>query len=368
MFDSKIALEKVLTKLERTSARIGDTIPYRSINGVYDDLSGDINWWTNGFWAGILWLTYRHTKGENYAKLADGVEKRLDEALHNFYGLHHDVGFMWHLSSVASYKLTGSKESAKRGYIAASVLASRFNPAGNFIRAWNGEKNEGCAIIDCMMNLPLLYWASDFIKDPRFTNIAIAHAETAMKNFIREDGSAKHICKFDAVTGEYIENYGGQGYSEHSSWARGTAWALYGFALSSKYTGRKEFTDTAKRVANFFISHLAEDYVPFADFKAPEEANIYKDSSAAAIAASGLLLLSRLVEENEKACYYNAAKKIVASLYNNYTNWENDEALITKGNVAFFAKNKDELETSLIYGDYYFLEALLQLNGSEELF
>jgi unsaturated chondroitin disaccharide hydrolase len=253
MFDQKEALERVLAKLEGTSARIGDTIPYRTINGVYNDLSGDISWWTNGFWPGILWLAYRETKNETYAKLARGVEKRLDEALDDFYGLHHDVGFMWHISSVANYKLTGDKTAVKKGYVAASVLASRFNPAGNFIRAWNGEQNTGWAIIDCMMNLPILYWAADFMKDPRFTNIAVAHAETAMKNFIREDGSAKHICKFDPVTGEYVENYGGQGYSEQSSWGRGTAWALYGFALSSKYTGRKEFTDTAKKVANFFI-------------------------------------------------------------------------------------------------------------------
>jgi unsaturated chondroitin disaccharide hydrolase len=371
MFNQREALDKVLAKLERTSSRIGDSVPYRTTNGVYDDLTGEIDWWTNGFWPGILWLAYRETKNEKYLKLANGVEDKLDKALQEFYGLHHDVGFMWHISSVTNYKLTGNENSARRGYIAASVLASRFNPAGPFIRAWNGwnnEENTGWAIIDCMMNLPILYWASEHMKDPRFYNIAVAHAETVMNHFIREDGSVKHICKFDPVTGEYVENYGGQGYSPESSWSRGTAWALYGFALSSKYTGRKCFTDTAKRIANFFISHLPEDHIPFADFKAPAEVNIYKDSSAGAIAASGLLLLSRLVEDNERDCYYSAAKKIVASLYNNYTDWEGDEALIIKGNVAFHLKDTNQLETSLIYGDYYFLEALQQLNGTQELF
>lgn len=368
MFDQKVALEQVLAKLERTNGRIGDSVPYRTINGVYNDLSGDINWWTNGFWPGLLWLAYRHTNNECFAISAKGVEEKLDQCLKEFYGVHHDVGFMWHLSSVTNYKLTGNECSARRGYIAASVLASRFNPAGSFIRAWNGKENTGWAIIDCMMNLPILYWASDYMKDPRFSNIAVAHAETVMKHFIREDGSSKHICKFDPITGEYVENYGGQGYSAESSWGRGTAWALYGFALSSKYTGKKEFTDTAKRIANFFISHLPEDYVPFADFKAPAEVNIYKDSSAAAIAASGLLLLSRLVEDDEKACYVNAATKMVESLYNNYTDWDGDEALINKGNVAFHTKEEGQLETSLIYGDYFFLEALVQLNGSGELF
>lgn len=366
MFDEKTALEKVVAKLEKTSARIGDEIPYKTINGIYNDMTNELDWWTNGFWPGILWLAYDKTKEKDYADLAASVEEKLDKDLYEFYFLHHDVGFMWHISAVANYKLTGNKASAKRGYIAASILASRFNPAGSFIRAWNGEKQVGWSIIDCMMNLAILYWASDYMKDPRFSNIAEAHAETVMKNFIREDGSAKHICEFNPKTGEYIKNYGGQGYDENSAWSRGAAWALYGFAISAKYTGRKDFIDTSKKVANFFISHLPEDKVPFADFKAPADINIHKDSSAAACAASGLLLLSRLVEDNEKEFYFNAGKKIVESLYNNYTDWDGDEALINKGCTAFHSKTDNEI--SLIYGDYYFLEALMQLNGYEGLF
>lgn len=372
MFNEKEALEKVLAKLERTSARIKDGVAYRTIDGVYNDLTEEIDWWTNGFWPGILWLAYRKTGNKAYAEYAEGVENKLDKALEKFYCLHHDVGFMWHLSSVANYKLTGNKLSAKRGYMAASVLASRFNVKGSFIRAWNSENwnsdaSVGWAIIDCMMNLSILYWASEHINDPRFSHIAQTHAETVMKYFIYEDGSSKHICEFNAETGEYVKNHGGQGYSENSAWSRGNAWALYGFALSAKYTGRQDFTNTAKKVANFFIAHLPEDNVPFADFKAPKELNIHKDSSAAAIAASGLLLLSRLVEENEREFYFNAGKKIVKSLYENYTNWEGDEALINKGCTAFHDKGYGA-ETSLIYGDYFFLEALLQLNGDKELF
>lgn len=368
MFNEKEALERVLAKLERTSLRIGDKIPYRTIDGLFDDKSGeDIDWWTNGFWPGILWLLYKKTNNKHYADLALKVEEKLDKALNDFFCLHHDVGFMWHLSAVADFKLTGNKVSAKRGYMAASVLASRFNPAGNFIRAWNGEGQTGWAIIDCMMNLAILYWASDYIKDPRFSNIAQKHAETTMKYFIREDGSVKHICEFDPVTGEYIKNYGGQGYSEDSAWSRGTAWALYGFALSAKYTLRQDFINTAKKVSNFFIAHLPEDNVPFADFKAPISINIHKDSSAAACAASGLLLLSRLLEDNEKDFFFYAGKKIIESLYKNYTDWDGDEALIKKGCVAFHEKGHG-LETSLIYGDYFFLEALMQLNGCEGLF
>ncbi len=367
MFNQAEALNKVLAKLELTSARIGDEIPYWTRDGKFDDKTEtDICWWTNGFWPGILWLAYSQTKQQTYADWAVRVEEKLDNALRNFYGLHHDVGFMWHISAVADYKLTGNQTAAKRGYLAASILASRFNHVGSFIRAWNDD-HVGWAIIDCMMNLAILYWASEYTKDPRFSHIAQAHSQTVIKNFIQDDGSAKHICEFNPFTGEYIQNFGGQGYSPESAWSRGAAWALYGFAIGAKYTGRQDFVNTAKRVARYFISHLPEDQVPFADFKAPADINIYKDSSAAAIAAGGLLLLSKLVVPEEQADYRMSAKKIIASLYENYTNWDEDEALIIKGCTAFHARGR-ELETSLIYGDYFFLEALMQLNGFEGLF
>ena len=367
MFNQKEALERVLRKLERTSSRIQDEIPYRTSGGKYDDYSAKIDWWTNGFWPGILWLSYRQTQKREYADWALRVEEKMDAAFREFYHIHHDAGFMWHISAVADYKLTGNPASAKRGYLAASVLASRFNPAGSFIRAWNDDCT-GWAIIDCMMNLAILYWASGYIHDPRFSNIALAHAATAQKYFIREDGSARHICVFDPVSGEYLENLGGQGYGVDSAWSRGAAWALYGFAMSAKYSGRPDFLNTAKRVANFFVAHLPEDSVPFADFKAPADINIHKDSSAAAIAAGGLLLLSRLVPEDEKPFYRDSAVKIVSSLYDNYTDWDGDEALIQKGCTAFHSKPEEGLSTSLIYGDYFFLEALMQLNGFEGLF
>lgn len=369
MFDSHTALENTLRKVKKTASRVRDVIPYETINGVYNSMDDDIHWWTNGFWAGLLWLAWHQTKDADLARWAQGVEKKLDAALREYDKLDHDVGFLWHLSAVADYAATGRKDSALRGYTAAGALASRFNPAGSFIRAWNAPDRTGWAIIDCMMNLPLLYWAADYAKDPRFSNIARAHAETVMKTFIRDDGSVKHICSFDPVTGEYIENFGGQGYGVDSSWSRGTAWALYGFTLSAKYTDRHDFLATAQRVANFFISHLPEDQVPFADFRAPAETNIHKDSSAAACGASGLVLLSTLVSPDEAECYRGAAERIVKSLYENYTDWDHDEALIQKGCTAYFCKgNYDQAETSLVYGDYFFLEALIRLCGGNGLF
>jgi unsaturated chondroitin disaccharide hydrolase len=367
MFCSKSLLEDTLNKLAKTTSRVKDGVPYRTINGIFDNKENEIDWWTNGFWGGLLWLAYRETNKQEYLQWANGLENKLDAAMKEFYHIHHDVGFMWQLTSVANYKLTGNELSAKRGLMAASIIASRFNPKGSYIRAWNGVEHNGWAIIDCMMNLSILYWAAGYMKDPHFSNIAQAHAETAMKYFIREDGSAKHICVFNPETGEYIENLSGQGYGANSAWSRGAAWALYGFTISAKYTGRTDFLDTAKRVANFFISHLPVDYVPFSDFKAPAETNIHKDSSAAACAASGLVLLSKQVDTDESACYREAAEKILESLYRNYTDWENDEALLQKGCTAYFSE-PENLETSLIYGDYFFLEALVQLCGKDGLF
>lgn len=365
------AYKQAIAKVCRTSGRIQDVIPYTTQNGVYNDQTTDPGWWTNGFWSGILWLMYYETGEERFTQYARGCEDIMDTVLHNFDRFDHDAGFMWHLSSVADYQLTGFDSSRKRGLLAASLLASRFHLKGGFIRAWNDKDGapdrRGWAIIDCMMNLPILYWASQVTKDLRFRYIAMAHADTTLKYFIREDGSVKHIVSFDPVTGEMLESLGGQGYDVNSSWSRGTAWALYGFALSCYFTGEERYLQTAKRIANFYIAALPEDGVPFADFKAPEETNVHKDTSAGACGASGLLLLADLVSENEKEIYRKAGKKIIKSLYENYTtDDQKEEALLKNGCVSFHNSKANDI--TLIYGDYFYMEALAQLNGRKPLF
>lgn len=152
---------------------------------------------------------------------------------------------------MAQFKLLGHEDSRRRAMTAASHLAGRFNPAGQFIRAWNQPERVGWAIIDCMMNLPLLYWASEETKDPRFRHIARLHADTTLREFLRLDGSTHHIVCFDPETGERQEALGGQGYDPNSAWSRGTAWAIYGMALSARYTGDQRYIDAAKRSADF---------------------------------------------------------------------------------------------------------------------
>ncbi|MCK9478579.1 MAG: glycoside hydrolase family 88 protein [Firmicutes bacterium] len=357
--------EKVEKKLALTSSRTAnDMFPYTTENGRFV-AKGNLYWWTNGFWVGILWLMYNETKDTKYKTLAESLEVKLDEPLYGFDGLHHDVGFMWLLSSVANYRLTGNEESKKRGMIAASVLASRYNMAGKFIRAWNRER-VGWSIIDTMMNLPLLYWASRETDDPRFSHIAQSHADTVLETFIRPDGSVIHINCFDPETGELLENLGGQGYTEGSSWTRGQSWAIYGLALSYIHTKQQKYLDAAKKVAHYFIAALAaaDDFVPNCDFRAPAEP-VYKDTTAGVIAACGMIEISRQLPEFEKDLYFNAALKILKATERDYANWSDDEdSIIQMGTESY--KNKHNIP--IIYADYYFIEALSKLRGKDVLF
>ena len=224
-------ISKITMKMDWVSEKSRNKIPYTTINGTHDDRTVDnpsgtetdgINFWTNGFWGGMLWLMYHETRDEKYKEIAQISEDRLDRCFEEFYGLHHDVGFMWLPTSVANYKVTGNADSRRRALHAANLLAGRFNLAGGFIRAWNdipGERDtRGWAIIDCMFNIPLLYWATEETGDPRYKQIAMKHADTAMDAFVRSDGSVNHIVEFDPFNGGVVKTYGGQGYGKGSSW------------------------------------------------------------------------------------------------------------------------------------------------------
>ncbi|SDN25364.1 glycoside hydrolase family 88 protein [Bacillus sp. OK048] len=363
------AWQKVTEKVDRTSKRIGANFPHASENKQY--VLAEPYWWTAGFWPGLLWLLYRDQKNEELKQIAEECEEKLDAVQHEYYRLDHDMGFMWTLTSVARYKLLGEENSKRRALVAANLLMGRFNVNGNFLRAWNpwteGEDNSGVAIIDCMMNLPLLYWASEETGDPRFQSVAKKHADMVLNHFVRSDGAVHHIVRFDPESGERIEAMGGQGYGPDSAWSRGNAWAIYGLTLSYEYTGEAKYLEAAKRVAHFFISHLPEDYVPNWDFLLPEDVDTPRDSSAGAIAASGLLLLAEKVSAPESPIYHRAGEKILESLFRNYGDWEGvEEGLILHG-TSHFPEQKF-LDNPLIYGDYYFVEGLARLKGYKELF
>lgn len=366
------AKDKIINKMVWVSEKSKFKIPFTTNNEEHDDCQKNgnqdhgISWWTNGFWGGILWLLYNETNDSRYADIANYSEKALDQCFEDYYGLHHDVGFMWLPTAVANYRITGSAESRKRGLHAANLLAGRFNPVGKFIRAWNdfNEDNRGWAIIDCMMNIPLLYWASDETKDPRFKQIAMLHADTVMENFIRPDGSSNHIVGFDPVNGGVVETFGGQGYENGSSWTRGQSWALYGFILSYIHTDKVEYLNTAKRVAHYFMANIPENgFIPV-DFRQPKEP-VLEDSSAATIAAAGLVELAKCVGDLEQEMYLKAALKLLRTLYENRCNWtESCDCIIEKCSGAY---HDPQHHINLIYGDYYFIEAVFKLTGKDIL-
>jgi len=277
------------SKVSRLAERVGSSFLHATREGRYSPEPGE--WWTSGFWPGMLWLVYRRTGDPRLAALATEAEGELGRVLldERFYGLHHDVGFQFQPTAVMRFKLMGDPTARRRGLLAAALLMSRFNPAGRVLEAWNGRDQRGVAIIDTLMNLPLLFWASEETGEPRFRNLAEAHLETALEHFLRADGTTHHIVRFDQETGARLEALGGQGYAPDSTWSRGQAWALYGLALAHRYTRKPLYLENAERVAESFLGALPKEGVPPWDFGVPNVHRAPRDSSAGAIAASGLL-------------------------------------------------------------------------------
>ncbi len=357
--------EKLDKKLNIVAKKSFDKIPYTTKNGEHDSkVEGTaINWWTNGFWPGLMWVMYAGTNKDIYKDTAINAEKILDGAFKNYDQLHHDVGFMWHISAGTHYRLLGDKAAKTRAMYAANVLAGRYNLKGGFIRAWNGNQI-GWTIIDCMMNIPLLYWASKETNDPRFEHIAKSHADMAIRDHIRDDGSVVHIVNHDIDTGDVVETFGGQGYGVGSSWSRGQAWAIYGFALSYLHTHDIKYLDVAKKVAHYFIAACCDDFLPKCDFRSPEEPIIY-DTTAGAITACGLIEISKHVPENEKGMYLNAAVKMLKAMEEKFCNWSEDEDSIVQYGTERYTGG---IHIPIIYGDYYFAEAIYMLRGGEVKF
>ena len=358
---------KVLEKLEQTAGQIGVSFPHVCKTGTYDCEKAD--WWTNGFWPGMLWLAYRETKEERYAQYAEEIEEMLDQPLDEYFELHHDVGFMWLLSSVAQYRINGNEQSKKRALKAAAFLASRFNPKGNFIRAWNGADQQeppvaGWAIIDCMMNIPLLFWAAEMIGDPRYRHVACCHADTVLREFIRKDGASHHIVCFDPETGKRICALGGQGYGPDSAWSRGCGWAIYGMAMAYSFTKQEKYLKSAKKSAAYFMDAMGDQPVPYWDFCAPVTANTPWDASAAGIAACGMLEIAKYTRSK---FYEKSAEKLLRGLYEHCFSADPHY----QGMILHATGNNERnhnVDVSLIYGDYYYMEGLLRLRGRDRLF
>lgn len=347
--------------------RLGGAFLHATRDGRYT--THDADEWTSGFWPGLLLLAFRRTGDPALLAAAAHAEAELERAVcdDRLYLLHHDVGFQFSPTAVMRYKLTGDPAGRRRGFLAANLLMGRFNPAGTgFIEAWNTEDRRGLVIIDTMMNLPLLFWAAEEFGQPRFRNAALAHARTALRTHVRPDGSTNHIVRFDQATGAPLETRGGQGHAADSCWSRGQSWALYGFALAHRYSCEPDFLAAACRVADNFLAALPPEGVPPWDFRAPDDVDGPRDSSAGAIAASGLLELAALLPTGEGQPYAAAAAELLMALTARCgpaANPDHDALLChATGNLP----KGQNIDVALIYGDYYYLEALQKLDGLRE--
>ena len=350
----KKLLDDIVDKQRKNVKKIGGQFPYNDIDGEFKIVPDHA--WTNGYYPGLLWLSYLTSGEEMFRDIAVKLEEKLDGVINSFKMPGHDVGFVWLLSSGICYKNNENEDSKRRLLNMATYLAGRFNIVGNYIRAWDGvlEVRPKQAIIDCTMNLPLLFWASEVTGDPRFGHIAKAHAETVLKYFIDEDGAVRHICCFDPENGDFIEAMGGQGYAFDSAWSRGASWAIYGLAMVYRYTNDEKYLDVAKKVAEFFVKNIKEDYIPAWDFRAPN--NDIKDTSAGAIAASGML---EIYAHTNDVYYKEQAEKIITALAENCMLGMDRQAVLDKATAHLPAN--ENIEVGLIYADYYFMEAVYKL-------
>lgn len=348
------------SKVDRMIEQIGDKSPHVATGQSYDDMRHD--WWTSGFWPGLLWIMHDVTGKPHYKDAAWAWDERIEQCMVRESNLHHDVGFQFLPTAIAKYKITGDKDGRRRGLQAANFLAGRFNLAGRFLRAWNQEKT-GWSIIDSCMNLSLLFWASEELNDPRFKQIACAHADTVLEHFIREDGSVYHIVVFDAESGEFVEGLGGQGYAPQSSWSRGQAWAIYGMANTYRYTGDVRYLHAAKRIAHYYLASLEDDFIPLWDFRLDDRTGAPRDTSAASCAASGLIEIAKQLPDAEAHLYQKAAEKTLSSLTEHYASLTDPEfePILKEGTGN---KPADQnVNVGLIYGDYFYVEALAKLRG-----
>lgn len=371
--DEKMWAQSFLTRCEEKIGRIMDDVqkdyPYTVVDGKYDKLEIFPFSWTSGFWGGIMWLLAIQTGKEAYQRRAIRCSERMQAALsqpENYNCLdNHDLGFVFSLTNVAHYRLCGDEKARIRALHAATMLAGRFNLKGRYIRAWRngilGEDTKGYAIIDCLMNLPLLYWAAEEYGDERFALFAQAHAKTALETFLKPDGSVYHIVNFDTQTGKVKDHPCGQGYASGSSWSRGQAWGIYGFTLCYEYTKDAAFLDAARGVADYVIAHLREGELAPVDYMQPESPEMW-DASATAITASGLLELSKCCAgDHEK--YEAWAMKLLKALYKDADFSADTQAIVQSATELYHAQKH---HYPLIYADYFLIEALMKCVGEKQ--
>lgn len=321
--------------------------------------TSDYKWWCSGFYPGSLWLVYEYTGNEKFGQMALKYQEGLEPL--RYRTDDHDIGFQLMCSYGNCLRITKDTLCVPVLIDGANSLATRFDPEVGCTRSWDTPKYTFPVIIDNMMNLELLFKAVELGGDESLRNIAISHAYTTKMNHFREDHSAYHVLDYDPDTGEIIERFVGQGYSPESAWARGQAWALYSFPMVYRFTNDPEMLEHAIDVAEYVISRLPEDCIPYWDFDSPEIPDDVRDASAAAIMACGLIELSGYVDKGKSERYLDVAERMLRTLAGDeYLAAEGEQyGFLLKHSTGFKLRNS-EVDAPLTYADYYFLEALMR--------
>jgi len=365
------AIADAVATVRRNIATFGGQYPGdTTLNNRYElrPAEGDIprggnRGWTTSFWAGLKWLSWELT-GDNEFKDA-ALVNAADFARRVRAGVDldtHDLGFLYSLSSVPAWRLLHDEDQRAAALLAADHLMLRFLEPAGIIQAWgdlSDPKQRGRTIIDSLMNMPLLIWASEQTGDPRYKDAARRHTEQLRQHILRDDNSTFHTFYWDAETGEPLRGGTEQGAFDDSCWARGQAWGIFGFSMNYKETGDQGLLDAAWRCADYFLSHLPSDLIPFWDLVYTEGSDAPRDSSSAAIAVCGLIELASVDPDPARAARASdAADRILASLIENYTpeNPEASDALLLHG-VYDLPKNVG-VDEGTLWGDYFYLEAL----------
>ncbi|CAI3381161.1 glycoside hydrolase family 88 protein [Enterococcus cecorum] len=368
----KAAIDLAMEQLRVNMAYFKDEFPTpATFDNLYPKM--DNTEWTNGFWTGELWLGYEYTNEEAMKQLAqandrsflDRVEKRIELD-------HHDLGFLYTPSCMAEYKLLHTPEARKAAILAADKLIERYQEVGGFIQAWGelGKPEHYRLIIDCLLNIQLLFWASEQTGDPKYAQMATQHFYTSANNVIRDDASAFHTFYFDPKTGEPLKGVTRQGYSDDSAWARGQAWGIYGIPLTYRFVKDEDCFGLFKGITNYFLNRLPKDHVSYWDLIFGDGSGHSRDSSATATAVCGMHeMLKHLPEvDRDKLTYKYAMHAMLRSLIDNYANREikPGRPLLLHGVYSWHSgKGVDE---GNIWGDYYYLEALIRFYKDWELY
>lgn len=323
--------------------------------------------WTSGFFPGVLWFLFEFTGNKEWKQQAEHFTANIEREKTN--GGTHDMGFKIYCSFGTGFRLTKNQRYKDVIIQSARTLSTRFRPITGTMRSWDHSTDKWAypVIIDNMMNLELLFAATQLTGDSSFYKIAVAHANTTMKNHYRADNSSYHVVEYDTLTGKVVKKNTHQGYSHESAWARGQVWGLYGYTMCYRFTKDKKYLEQAEKIAAFVLDHpnMPKDLIPYWDFNAPNIPNEERDVSAAAILASGLYELSTYSKNGK--LYRSKADKIIESLTNNYRSpiGENKGFILLHSTGS--RPSNSEVDVPLTYADYYYLEALLRAKKLKEM-